>query len=84
MKCATCGAELTTADPPGSWQCFGCREAARILAYSPPPWSVPIPQCQRASSEAVLRERLIDFVQRHDGEENVDELKYILEETQWW
>jgi len=37
MKCATCGTELTTADAPGSWQCFGCREAA----YSPPPCSVP-------------------------------------------
>jgi len=45
MKCATCGSELTTADPPGSWQCFGCREAVRISAYSPHPCSPQPHRC---------------------------------------
>ncbi|MCP4493430.1 MAG: hypothetical protein GY820_39900 [Gammaproteobacteria bacterium] len=37
-----------------------------------------------AAAEKKLREGLIDYVGRHDGEEGIDELKYLLDETQWW
>ena len=41
-------------------------------------------QQDAVDAEHKLREEVIDFVRRHDGEESTDELKFILEETQWW